>query len=802
MDAHTLRVLEFPKVLDLLAAEASTTLGRERCLRVRPSQDPQWIERRLEETEQARRLAAERRDPPFGGLTDLREVLLRTRTVSGLEESELLAVADACSALGRLHTYYDQGRDLAPRLWALAQRLGEYDDVVEAIRGAISDDAEVRPDASPDLTRLSRDLRRLEEQLRSRLEAILRREQERGVIQDPVIVQRSGRWCLAVQSSQQSRLKGILHDRSDSGVTVFMEPAETVDLGNRARETQIGIRQEIERILAELTARVAARAAQIRRDLGTAAVLDLAAAKARLAARLSANMPALRTDGYVELRSARHPLLGADVVANDLWIGRDFTTLIITGPNTGGKTVALKTLGLLVLMAQAGLHLPAGPTSQVSVFDWVFADIGDEQSIEQSLSTFSSHMTQIVRITNIVASRRRESDGPVNALILLDEVGAGTDPEEGSVLARAVLDELHSGGCRTVATTHFNALKTFAYQREGMENASVEFDLRTLAPTYRLLIGHAGASNALEIAQRLGLARRITRAARSLLTSRDRDVEAVLERLDESRRELDRERQEAEELQTELDGLRRRREREVAKLEEERRQLAQRGYERARRIVAQAEEEARAIIAELQRQPGQSKVTQQLRDRLAQMRREIEAEQADLAAAPEQAPAPAAQDDATPAPAPAALRPGAQVYVPLAEDKGTVERVDADGTAVVRVGKLRLELAAADLQPLTESGVSAEAEALARRMRSRKQLTAPTEIHLLGMTVEEALHELEKFLDDALLAGHRQVRIVHGKGTGALRQGVHEWLSRQSSVRRYELAPMSEGGSGVTLVEL
>lgn len=798
MDAHSLRVLEFDRVVELLAAEASTVLGRERCLRLRPSADAAWVRRRLDETEQARRLLTEHREPPFGGLTDIRELLRRAHSVAGLTESELLEVADAATALGLLRRYYEEGQEMAPRLWAIAERLGDYDDLVAAIRRAISDDAEVRPDASEELERLFRELRRTEEQLRSRLEVILRREQQRGVVQDPVVVQRAGRWCLAVQSGHQSRFAGILHDRSDSGMTVFMEPAETVEMGNRVREIEIGLRQEIERILAELTGHVRANAEELRRDLGVAAVLDMITAKARLAQNMGANMPSLRTDGYVELRRARHPLLTQDAVPNDIWIGRDFTTLIITGPNTGGKTVCLRTLGLLTLMAQAGLHLPAGPTSQVNVFDWIFADIGDEQSVEQSLSTFSSHMTQIVRIINMVAARAQRTTGAVNALVLLDEIGAGTDPEEGSALARAVLDELHASGCRTVVTTHFNTLKTFAYEREGMENASVEFDVRTLQPTYRLLTGHPGASKALQIAQRLGLARRVVQAARGLLGQRGQAVERVIERLDRSRRELDRERREAEALQAELESLRGQQARQVAELEEERRRLAERGYERARQIVAQAEEEARAIIAELQRQPRPSKVTQELRERLSRVRREIEEEQAELRGAEEEI-GTAPTSRAAPDPR---LRPGAQVYVPMAEEIGRIERLEGDSTAVVQVGKRRLTIPLAELQPLTEDGVSPEAEALARRMRTRKRLAVPTEIHVLGMTVEEAVHELEKFLDDALLAGHQELRIVHGKGTGALRQGIHEWLGRQPVVRRYHLAPMNEGGSGVTVVEL
>lgn len=795
MDDRSLTALEFPKILDLLAAQAATELGRGRCLALRPSRDPTWIQRRLDETEQARRLLADRGAPPFSGLTDIRQLLARSRRASGLSGHELLAVADAAAAIGRLRDYYSAGAESAPRLWAVAEPLHNYDQLVEAIHAAIDDEGEVRPDASPELQRLTRRLRELEQQLRSRLETIMRTQFERGVLSEPVIVQRAGRWCLPVRSSHRTRFHGILHDRSDTGATVFMEPAETVELGNRLRETDVAIRQEQARILAELTAQVAAVADRLARDLGTAGLLDFITAKARLADQMKANMPAIRSDGYLELRSARHPLLAGHVVANDIWLGRDFTTLVITGPNTGGKTVTLKTVGLLVLMAQAGLHIPAGPTSQVNVFDHVFADIGDEQSIEQSLSTFSSHMTQIVRILNQVGARRGDGDG-VNALVLLDEIGAGTDPEEGSALARAILDELHAAGCRTIVTTHFNALKTFAYRREGMENASVEFDLRTLQPTYRLSIGHAGASKALQIAQRLGLARRVVRAARRLLGRGRREVEQVLERLDRSRRQLDREREQARELQAELERVRREHERELDRLQQERRRLAQKGYERARQIVAQAEEEAKRIIAELQSQPRQSRRTQQLRDRLAAMRTQIEQE----AAAVEGGPAvqPAGLEPEGPM---AELQPGTRVYVPSAGAEGILEHVSS-GVASVRVGNVKLEVRAAELVPLAADQAIDEGRALAERLRARKRLTVPDEIDVRGMTVEEAIHRIDKYLDDALLAGHQRLRIIHGKGTGALRHGIHRWLADHPAVRSFALAAPDEGGDGATVVQL
>jgi DNA mismatch repair protein MutS2 len=457
-------------------------------------------------------------------------------------------------------------------------------------------------------------------------------------------------------------------------------------------------------------------------------------------------------------------------------------------------------------MAQAGLHIPAGPTSQVNVFEHIFADIGDEQSIEQSLSTFSSHMTQIVRVLNRVAARTQlvEGEAPEEgwALVLLDEIGAGTDPTEGSALARAVLSELHEAGCRTMATTHYNELKTFAYEQPGMENASVEFDVRTLRPTYRVLIGHAGASNALEIAQRLGLAKRIVSRARDMLGEQGREVDQALRRMDQSRRKLDDERREQREQTVELERARKRHEKEIERLEEERRKVSQAGHERAREIVARAEEEARRIIAELQRQPKQSKTTQTLREQMAELKGQVEqaAETFEAEAPVKRPPPPGPEaDDVYAAIEP--FRAGDRVFVKSIGTEGTVERAGEE-TAVVLVGKLNLEVPVGELRHAPEVKVSEEAAALAARMRTLKALSAPTEIEVRGTTVEEALHVLDKFMDDALLAGHKRVRIIHGKGTGVLRAAVHQWLKKHPSVRSFALAPSSEGGIGATDVEL
>ncbi len=787
MDARTLRVLEFDKVLDQLARHAQTSMGRERCLKLRPRSDIAWIQRRLDETEQARRLLREFGAPPLGAIRDIRDLLQAAEVGRVLEPHELLQVRDVADGLGRLRDYFRQGREQAPALWEIASQIGDYSDVIRSIQRAIDDEGFVRDDASEELSRLRSQLRGLESRMRERMQAIVQREMRRGTLQEPLVVQRAGRWCVPVKAGMQAKFQGILHDRSDTGATVFMEPAEVVQLGNRIREVEVRIRQEIERILKALSAQVADIAGQMSRDIAAAGVLDFIAAKAALAEEQGANMPALRQDGYLELRRARHPLLQGEVVPNDIYIGRDFWTLVITGPNTGGKTVALKTAGLLTLMAQAGLHIPAGPTSQVNVFTEVFADIGDEQSIEQSLSTFSSHTTQIVKIINYVQAKKRDGQW-LNVLVLLDEIGAGTDPSEGSALARAVLEFLHSAGCRTICTTHYKELKTFAYEREGMENASVEFDVRTLRPTYRLLIGHAGASNALEIAQRLGMPRRLINRARRLLGWRGREVERALQRIHESQKQVEEQREELQELRAELERARQRYEREAEKLRQERERLLRRGYDRALRIVAEAEEQARAILARLQAQPRQSKVTQQLREQLAELRRSIQAEA-------EQVEAPAAP------PQPLAVAEGMEVLVGPSGQRGIVERIDEDGRAVVRVGNIRMEMPVTELRPAPVDDAEA-ARRLAEHMASVKRLQTPREIDVRGLTVQEAIYKLEKFLDDALLAGYDQVRIIHGKGTGALRQGIHRWLDEHPSVQSYHFAPLEAGGDGATIVRL
>ncbi len=805
MDAHTLKVLEYEKIIARLADRCACTLGRRRAEALKPHTDVTWVEARLEETSQARRALADEGHVPFGGLTDIGELLDRARAGRMMEGHEILRVAAAARASRLVGEYFARAADQAPDLFAMADRLGTYEELEAEAERCLDEEGEVREDASDTLVSLRRREASLHDRIQGELAEMAESAVSRGYARERLIVRRSGRYCIPIRAGEQSHFPGIVHDRSDSGATVFIEPQRVVERGNELRDTELAIEEEIKRILRELSGIIGAWAEALERDQRTLGVLDFIVAKARLAGEMGATHPRIREDGVISLRSARHPLLTGEVVPIDVRAGDDFRTLVITGPNTGGKTVALKTAGLLTLMAQSGMHVPADAGTEVAVRDYVFADIGDEQSIEQSLSTFSSHMTQIVKIIHRVdaearrAQRHGEKPG-VNALVLLDEIGAGTDPTEGAALAQAILEELHAAGCVTIATTHYNDLKVFAYMTEGVENASVEFDARTLEPTYHLRIGQPGSSNALQIARRLGLPRRITRRGSEFLDEDDVAFEDLMRQLEGSRRALDRQRMEARQARADLDELRREHEERLEQLRSQEEQALEEGFEEALEIVREAEEEARAIIAELQRQPRQSRVTEQGRQRLGEMRQEAERKLRSLQQARAQR-TETEQAEVAEAEPELELHAGDLVHVTSLGRDGTVARVLEDGTAEVRVGKMTVEVRVQELGPPKEPP-SEEAQRLAEQMRMRKSLTFSDEIDLRGMTVGEAISELEKYLDDAMLAGATRVRIIHGKGTGALREGVHKFLSGHPHVSGFALASMSEGGAGATEVRL
>ncbi len=796
MDARSFRALEYAKIINQLTQQAATAVGKERCQGLQPHTDVAHIRQRLAETTQARRLLETVGTPPWGGATDIRPLLQQAKAEATLEPHELLAVGEFVVACRRLLAYFQRSSLEAPALFQLASPLHDYGELEGQISHCISDDGQVKPDASNELIRLHHRADTLRERLHNELEGFVDEYTSRGWLQDPLIVQRSGRWCVPVLTQYQSRFPGIVHDRSGSGATVFMEPTDVVELGNDLRSTELAIDEEIHRVLGELTLQVAAHCTELSDDIRQIGLLDFIFAKGQLSRAHQATEPEITDkDGYINFNSARHPLLTGEVVPIDLWIGRDFTTLIITGPNTGGKTVTLKTVGLLTLMAQSGLHVPAEPGTKISVFDAIYADIGEEQSIEQSLSTFSSHMTQIVKIINRVKSASAGAAG-VNALVLLDEIGAGTDPAEGSALARATLEYLHSTGCRTIVTTHYNDLKAFAYAQDGMQNAAVQFDPESLQPTYQVVIGHPGPSNAFEIAQHLGLSPTLVHRSQQLLGQRRQDFTEALQQVHATQRQLQDQHHQAAQTSRELEELRQQYRQRFQQFQEERQQVLAEAYTEADQIIASAQQQAQEIIQQLQQQSHHTARSEELRTELKQARqqlRDAQARQQEQLA--EQLPAPADTEPLE------TVVPGDHVYVPAFNRQATVLEVPDEETALIQVGNIRIEVNISDLHPSQEP-TPPRTPHPGRAVEIRKQMTVDSEIDLRGQTTQEARQRLEKYLDDVMLAGLLQVRIVHGKGTGALREAIHDYLRQHAAVRDFRLAAPEAGGEGATEVVL
>ena len=887
MDPRSLDRLEYAKILDQLAAQASFSLGAERCRALEPLTDPDAVRERQAETEEAARLLEREGDIPLAGLADIRRSLQRAAKGGILSPEELLAVAGTVRGARRLKAFLLHREASYPRLAARAARLIPQPALEEAIAAAIGDDARVRDEASPRLAGLRRRLADLEEAIRRRLEEMIRSPQWAAALQEPLVTQRRGRFVLPVKAEARAQVPGVVHDQSASGATLFVEPMAVVELGNRLRETEAEEQEEVERILGELTRQVAAAGDELAATLEELAALDVVVARGRLALAMRAERPATLDRPRIDLKRARHPLLGAGAVPIDVWLGdgAGFDTLVITGPNTGGKTVTLKTVGLLALMHQAGLHIPAAPGSALGVFPQIFCDVGDEQSIEQSLSTFSSHMSAIVGFA------RAAQPG---ALVLLDEIGAGTDPDEGAALAVALIEHFRARGCLVVATTHYSALKAYAYQQPGVENASVEFDEETLRPTYRLWIGLPGKSMALAIARRLGLPESIVQRARQVMGAGAHRVEELIAAMEADRRESAQLRAEAEARRREAEALYRQRLQELEAQRQEHRARLE-ALEREMAVaLREARQQTEGLVARLRASVGRLEAALDDLARLRQLlahaggRRgrgpaagagveeagggaaggweAIEAQAAEALAAAQAVLAETreglgALEERTlaarrraeearrqaragaEAVLAAALRPGARVEVLSLRQEAEVLEVPGDpGEPVtVQAGILRMRVPRSDLRLLDEpappavpggagsgdreaapgavpagsskprrggkaagpAGDGARTGALERaRLMQAKAREFEPEIHLRQLTVDEALARLDKYLDDAILAGAPQVRIIHGKGTGTLRRAVHEYLRKHPAVASYRLGAPNEGGAGATVAVL
>ena len=668
----------------------------------------------------------------------------------------------------------------------LGSEIEPFEQVEKAISGAISQAGEVMDSASPALARVRSELRTIHARLTERMNSFLQAREFRSIIQEPVITIRNDRYCIPIKSEYRGAFSGIVHDASTSGATVFVEPAAVVDLGNRRKELAVKEREEVEKVLAKLSAVVGGVAERIQATLNVIALIDCIAARAKLSLAQDATEPILNDTGEVDLLRARHPLLTGDVVPIDVTLGKRFDALLITGPNTGGKTVSLKTIGLLSLMAASGLHIPAGVGSELAVFGKVFADIGDEQSIEQSLSTFSSHMNNIVRITR-QAGR--------SSLVLLDEIGAGTDPAEGAALAKAVLDHLTGRGAKIVATTHYGELKEFAYLRDGIENACVEFDPETLRPTFRLMVGIPGSSNAFAIAGRLGLSESIVLEARSNLASHTEATDELIRRIEESHRVAAEQRRLAERTSLDAEALRRRYQEQLSRLEGARDRVEHKAREKAQSLIDAYTRKLDGTLEQLAAQTKGSRRAQDLKKKAENLIDRMEEQLVE--------PVQRREIKEEPLPSGTELKPGTRVRIAGVDRDGEIVEPPERGKVVVLVGSMRVTVPLRNLRKPRDQQAAAPAEASPQsRLSFEKAQDFSPELHLRGLRVEPGLLVVGKYLDDAMTAGIDRVRIIHGKGTGQMRKAVHEYLKSHPGVASFALGEPEEGGSGATVVEM
>lgn len=787
LEQKTLETLEYPKILTRLAEHTSFAVSRRLALSLTPSTDVDEVRYRQRVTTEARKLLEVRSSVSIGGARDISEAVRRARLGGVLDPSELLSVHSTLVAGRTVRNTIAKLSNQLPLLAEMAGRLVDCPQLEREVARCLNDRAEVVDDASPLLRHIRSEIRVAHGRLLQRLNDLLSSPDYRHAIQEPIVTVREGRYVIPIKSEQKGQVRGVVHDQSASGATLFVEPLATVELNNRWRELQLDEEREVERILRSLSALVSASADVLDGNLAALGEIDLALAKARYSSAIGGVEPQLVGDrGSLSLINARHPLLGANVVPISVPLGGEYTVLVITGPNTGGKTVALKTVGLLTAMAQAGLHIPADEGSRVRIFESIYADIGDEQSIEQSLSTFSSHMTHIVSILREANER---------SLVLLDELGAGTDPAEGSALARAILGELLADRAWTVATTHYSELKAYAHITPGVENASVEFDLETLAPTYRLSVGLPGMSNALAIASRLGLADHIVEAARKLLNPDEVQVESLLAQIREERARAAADRARAEEIRADADKLRQRLAAQLRSIDEER-----------QRLIAETRSELSAEIDELRRRLRRAllvaeRPSTQVHD-LMEAAREVKEIEKDLESRlprPEPA-APESPDETT-----RELRPGDVVKVKSLNEIGEIVSLsDSRREAEVQLGSFKLKIAVSDLERSRE-GRPAERFVRSGGAKPRPDESRPTpsiDFEIRGWRADEVAPELDKYLDEAYLSGLPFVRVIHGKGTGVLRQVVREQLATHPLVRSFQSAPPNEGGEGVTVAVL
>jgi len=779
MKETSLKVLEYNKIIKLLTAKAGSSLGKEKIINLLPSSNYKIIEESLNETAEALLITTVSDNIPLGGIRDLKIILKKANIGAMLEANEFLNIAGTLSAAKKIKKFFKELDLEATLLKTWAAKIEVLTQLEQQIENSIDEHGNLLDSASVELGKLRREIRTSQLKIKEKLDAILRSSEYQKYFQDSLVTLRGDRYVIPIKQEYRQFFPGIVHDQSSSGATLFIEPISIIDLNNTVKELMANEKHEIERILKALAIQVLKYEQQIRLDMEILGHFDFVFAKAKFALEFQASRPEINNDGLVELKQARHPLIPPEkVVPIDILLGKDFSTLLITGPNTGGKTVTLKTLGLFVLMAQAGLFIPAQAGSKLPVYNNVFADIGDEQSIEQSLSTFSSHMTKLIRILDVIKT---------GDLFLVDEIGSGTDPQEGAALAMAILDVVQEAGIATVATTHYSELKSYAYNRCGVENASVEFDLNSLRPTYKLLIGIPGSSNAFSISTKLGLSTKIIDKANEFLSKEHLQFEYVLAEMEKQKL-----------MYAELNEDLAKREAEIVVLEQRLKNEKENINDRKNRIITKAEEEKANIIRKTKREVEQiiSELKEQFDDHgMKERQRAIEAarkelkEKTKIITPEEYKSMPALEIDK--------VKIGDSVFVTTLNAKATVREIKGK-SILVELGLMKT-MVSSDVCRKTSTDNKSVITKPKKISLNKIQEVQPS-IDIRGVNVQEGEDILNKYLDDVILCGLTRILVIHGKGTGALKKGIRNFLQNHSCVEKIEIAELNEGGDGATVV--
>ncbi|MFW5999476.1 MAG: endonuclease MutS2 [Halanaerobiaceae bacterium] len=789
MDKNSLEALELDKIISRVKNLAATDIGREIIDKLNPIADLEYVQARLREVTVGREIVREYGFPGFGGIKDIREIIKKVEREMSLTAEEIIAVRDTVYGFGELRNFFnhvveDADPELVTSSYSLlterALEIKALTPLKKEINRCIDDYGEIRDTASPRLNSLRRRMKDLEDKIRQELEGIVRSSRYQSMLQDTLVTRRENRYVVPVKKEYRNTFSGIVHDHSASGMTVYMEPMAVVELNNTLREVKSEEEAEIERILQQLSYKISGRSEEIISGLRICSLLDVVFARVKYSREIDGTAPALNDSGIIEIRGGRHPLLPEDPVPIDIEAGDDFTSLVITGPNTGGKTVSLKTVGLFVLMAECGLHLPADRGTNIAVFENVFADIGDEQSIEQNLSTFSSHMNNIRRFL-------RQADS--NSLVLLDELGAGTDPREGAALGISILEELKAGGVTTVATTHYSQLKSYAYNTSGVENASVEFDIETLKPTYRLIMGIPGGSNAFQIALRLGLPEKIISRAEEYISEGELQVEDIISRINQDRRRYEELKLEMERKNSQVEKMKTEYEKRLHKLEKKEEEIIREARREAKQLVRQARERTKKMVRELKKKdftqrPEIDRKATEITEEVKELENELSPDTEDKNESKK-----------------VDYQPGDRVRIRSVGQKGEILEVDEENNQlVIQAGVMQVTADMSDIVPAAVP--DKEKEEMVKNYRLQKSQHVSPTLDLRGNRYEEAQRNLDKYLDDVFLAGIKEVEIIHGKGSGALRKAVREVLDDHPHVPSYREGKPVEGGSGVTIVSI